>query len=231
MNLLFAALGPIGAMLVIIYMVDRFNREPLSLLIKLFFLGALIAIPVIVVEGFLGYLNIFTLTASDLQHVYTAFVVAAFTEELFKWLVLRGIVYNHVAYDEYLDGIVYAVFVSLGFAAFENLGYVFNNNDMNVALMRALTALPGHMLFGVAMGYHFSIMKFAKTKRTYKRALRQSLLVPILIHGVYDYILMSQYQWLLIIFIPYLIWMWQYGIKRINQYYQASKAEHISDVL
>lgn len=226
MGLLIAALAPIGALLVIFYKIDRYNKEPAKLLVKLFLFGALIAIPVIAVEGFLGYLNVFALTTSDLQHVYTAFIVAALTEEVFKWLVLRQFAYRHRAYDEYLDGIIYAVFVSLGFAAFENLGYVLSNNDLNVALMRALTALPGHMLFGVAMGFNFSIMKFAKTKATFKKAQRRSLLVPILIHGFYDYILMSQYQWLLILFIPYLIWMWQFGIKRIKKYYDTSKEEH-----
>ena len=226
MDLLIAALAPIGALLFIFYKIDRYNKEPAKLLAKLFIVGALIAIPVIVVEGFLGYLNVFAFTESDLQHVYTAFVVAAFTEELFKWLVLKQFAYRHKAYDEYLDGIIYAVFVSLGFAAFENVGYVFSNNDMNVALMRALTALPGHMLFGVAMGYNFSIMKFAKTKATFNKAQRLSLLVPILIHGVYDYILMSQFKWLLILFIPYLIWMWQFGIRRVKKYYETSKEAH-----
>lgn len=226
MDLLIAALAPIGALLFIFYKIDRYNKEPVKLLAQLFIFGALMAIPVIAVEGFLGYLNVFAFTSSDLQHVYTAFVVAAFTEELFKWLVLRQFAYRHKAYDEYLDGIIYAVFVSLGFAAFENIGYVFSNNDMNVALMRALTALPGHMLFGVAMGYNFSIMKFAKTKATFNRAQRHSLIVPILIHGIYDYILMSQYQWLLVLFIPYLIWMWQFGIRRVKKYYDTSKEAH-----
>lgn len=226
MNLLIAALAPVAALLFIIYKVDRYNREPINLLAKLFIFGVLIAIPVIAVEGFLGYLNIFTLTGSDLQNVYTAFVVAAFTEELFKWLVLRRFAYRHQAYDEYLDGIVYAVFVSLGFAAFENLGYVFSNNDISIAFMRALTALPGHMLFGVAMGYHFSIMKFAGTRKLYLRAQRESLLIPIILHGIYDYILMSHYKWLLVFFVPYLIWMWQFGIRRIKRYYDASREEH-----
>jgi len=226
MDLLIAALAPIGALLLIIYKIDRYNREPAKLLVKLFIMGGLIAVPVIIVEGFLGYLNIFTLTKTDLQHVYTAFVVAAFTEEFFKWLIFKGFAYNHKAYDEYLDGIVYAVFVSLGFAAFENIGYVFANRDMNVAFMRALTALPGHMLFGVSMGYHFSIMKFAKTKRSYQRALKYSLLMPIVIHGVYDYILMSSFKWLVLLFIPYLIWMWQYGLRRIKTYYDVSKEAH-----
>ena len=226
MNLLIAAIAPVVALLYIIYKVDRYNKEPIQLLMKLFGLGAFIAIPVISVEGFLGYLNVFSLTGSDLKNLYTAFVVAAFTEELFKWLVLRQFAYRHKAYDEYLDGIVYAVFVSLGFAAFENVGYVFSNNDMSVAVMRALTALPGHMLFGVAMGYHFSMMKFAKTKSRFLRAQRESLLIPILIHGIYDYILMSQFKWLLVLFIPYLIWMWSFGIKKIRIYYEDSKAEN-----
>lgn len=227
MNLLIGALAPVMALLYIIYSVDRYDREPARLLGKLFLFGALIAGPVIVVENFLSSLNIFP---GDLRNFYTAFVVAAFTEELFKWFVLKKFAYRDKAYDEYLDGIVYAVFVSMGFAALENLLYVVGNNEMNVAVLRALTALPGHMLFGVAMGYYFSIMKFARTKSLYQRASRQSLIIPIVLHGVYDYILMSHYKWLLILFIPYLIYMWQFGIRRIKRYHDDSRQEHIQEV-
>lgn len=223
MNLLIAALAPVLALLYIIYKVDRYNREPVRLLWKLFFFGALSAAPVIVVEEFLSGLNVFP---GDWRNFYTAFVVAAFTEELFKWFVLRHFAYRDRAYDEYLDGIVYGVFVSLGFAALENVLYVLGNNDINVAIMRALTALPGHMLFGVAMGYYFSIMKFARTKGLFEQAFRQSLIIPMVLHGIYDYILMSQYQWLLILFIPYLIYMWQFGIRRIKRYYDESRKDH-----
>lgn len=189
---------------------------------RLFIGGCLIAIPVIYVENVLGYFNVFTVTGTDLQHLYTAFVVAAFTEEVFKWFVLRRVAYWDRAYDECLDGIVYGVFVSMGFAAVENIGYVFSNG-YGVAAVRAFTALPGHMLFGVAMGYYFSVMKFAGDKKTYQRALKKSLIIPLIMHGFYDYILMSQKSWMLVFFVPYLIWMWFFGIKKISDYYQQSK--------
>jgi len=223
MKLLFGALAPVLALLYIIYRIDKYDREPARLLGKLFLFGALIAGPIILVENFLSTLNT---VMGDLGNFYTAFVVAAFTEELFKWFVLKQFAYRDRAYNEYLDGIVYGVFISMGFAAIENVLYVVGNNEMSVALLRALTALPGHMLFGVAMGYYFSVMKFAGTKSLYQRALRQSLIAPIVLHGVYDYILMSQYKWLLALFIPYLIYMWQFGIRRIKRYHDASRQEH-----
>ena len=225
MNLLIGALAPIGALLLIIYKVDRYNREPLRLLLSLFAFGGLIAVPVVIVESYLGYLNFFALTESDLANLYTAFVVAAFTEELFKWLVLWNYAYRDRAYDEDLDGIVYAVFVSLGFAAIENVGYVVGSGEMSVALLRAVTALPGHMIFGVTMGYFFSRMKFAQTRTAFIRFRRLSLLMPMLLHGVYDYILMSNFRWLAIFFVPYMIWMWVYGVGRIRSYYMASRAQ------
>ncbi len=130
LKLLLAALLPIAVYLFVIYRIDKYDQEPKKLLLKLFGAGILIAIPVIFVESILGLMNVFTLTDSDLKNFYTAFVVAAFTEELFKWFAVKGIAYNNRAFDERLDGIVYCVFVSLGFAALENVGYVFSNNDI-----------------------------------------------------------------------------------------------------
>lgn len=225
LRLLLAALLPIAAYLYMIYKIDRFDKEPKRLLIKLFIFGGLIAIPVVYVEGILNYMNIFAVTESDMKNFYTAFVVAAFTEELFKWFVVKKFAYSNHEYDERLDGIVYCVFVSLGFAAVENVGYVFSTNAISVAYMRAVTALPGHMLFGVVMGYYLSRQKFAVTAKGQKRAAFMSLFMPILVHGIYDYILMSQYKILLIGFIPFMIWLWFFGVKRIRKYYVESKTD------
>lgn len=227
MNLLFAALIPVAVFLYAIYKIDKYDREPRKLLLKLFLAGVGISLPIIFVEERLGYMNIFAQSDSDLRNVYTAFVVAAFTEETFKWIAVKRLAYNNRAYDEKLDGIVYCVFVSLGFAALENVLYVFGRSGMSTAILRALTALPAHLLFGVVMGYYLSKMKFAQSGPKYYQAMVNSLFVPIILHGVYDYILMSDYQWLLIGFIPYMAWMWYFGIRRIRSYYKESEAMHL----
>lgn len=227
MRLLLAALVPVVVYLYAIYKVDKYDKEPKKLLFKLFIAGVFISMPIIFLENILGYMNVFALTTSDLSNAYTAFVVAALTEETFKWLAVKKLAYNNRAYDEKLDGIVYCVFVSLGFAALENILYVFGSGGMSIALLRAMTALPGHMLFGVVMGYYLSKMKFAESGPGYVRASINSLLIPIIVHGIYDYILMSKYKWLLLGFIPYMIWLWYFGIRHIRTYYKVSKEEHL----
>ncbi len=90
---------------------------------------------------------------------FDSFFLAAIPEEISKWLVLYWIVWKSREFDEHYDGIIYAVFVSLGFALVENIMYVVNRG-MGVALIRAVLSVPGHGSFGVLMGYYFSLAKF-----------------------------------------------------------------------
>jgi RsiW-degrading membrane proteinase PrsW (M82 family) len=119
-----------------------------------------------------------------------AFFVAAIPEETAKlfalWLILRKNPY----FDEHYDGIVYAVCVGLGFAAVENVFYLFGNaeNWVGTAIVRALLAVPGHYAFAVLMGYYYSLYHFVE--RSAKNAVR-ILLVPVMAHGVYDALAMS----------------------------------------
>lgn len=219
MKLMAIALLPIVVLLFVIYKIDRYNKEPKKLLTILFVGGCLITIPILLVENFL--VSMVTLQG-DYNNLYTAFVVASMTEEVFKWLILMVFAFHHLAFDERLDGIIYGVFVGLGFSAIENLLYVFSHG-VTVGIVRALTAVPAHMLFGVSMGYYLSIWKFGPRWSIKKWGQILSLLIPILLHGVYDYILMSDYKWLLILFIPYLIYMWLFGIKRLRRYYKESR--------
>ncbi len=119
-----------------------------------------------------------------------AFLCAAVPEETLKlialWLVLRRNPY----FDEHFDGIVYAVCVSLGFAAVENVGYVLNHEEawVSVAVTRALMAVPGHYAFAVFMGYYYSMYHFVRHDTTTAISI---LLVPVLAHGIYDSLAMS----------------------------------------
>lgn len=119
-----------------------------------------------------------------------AFLCAAVPEETLKlialWLVLRRSPY----FDEHFDGIVYAVCVSLGFAAVENVGYVLNHEEawVSVAVTRALMAIPGHYAFAVFMGYYYSMYHFVRRDTTTAISI---LLVPVLAHGIYDSLAMS----------------------------------------
>ncbi len=95
-----------------------------------------------------------------------------------------------------MDGIVYSVMVSMGFATFENFTYVFSQptEDMalNVAILRMLMAVPGHASFAVIMGYFVGKAKFSRKNRD--KLLITGLLGATVSHGLYDFFLMQQME-------------------------------------
>jgi RsiW-degrading membrane proteinase PrsW (M82 family) len=218
MAALLASLAPVFIILFYIYFRDKYEKEPLSMLIKALLLGIVIVVPVIFVERFLMLLMPDSSTKVA-EAIYHAFVVAGFTEELFKFLALYILVWRSPSFNEQFDGIVYAVFVSLGFAGVENVLYVMDGG-MQTALIRAITAVPAHAIFGIAMGYFLGIAHAYKELRT--TYLTKALLVPIILHGIYDFILMVEISWLLFLFVPYVIWLYKMGMKKMKQLSNAS---------
>lgn len=218
MAALLASLAPVFIILFYIYFRDKYEKEPLGMLIKALLLGIAIVIPVIFVERFLMLLMPDSI-AKVAEAFYHAFVVAGLTEELFKFLALYILIWRSPSFNEQFDGIVYAVFVSLGFAGVENVLYVLDGG-MQTALTRAITAVPAHAIFGVAMGYFLGIAhRYKELRSSY---LTRALLVPILLHGIYDFILMVGITWLLILFVPYVIWLYVMGMKKMKQLSNAS---------
>jgi RsiW-degrading membrane proteinase PrsW (M82 family) len=118
-------------------------------------------------------------------------------------------------FNEKFDGIIYAVSVSLGFAAIENIFYVFNNNSMQVGLMRAFTAVPGHTIFGIIMGFYLGLAKFNPSQS--KKWLLRAFMVPWLFHGVYDFLVLSGHYLLLLAFLPFLVYMYRVGLRRMKE--------------
>ena len=185
-----AALLPTILLLLYIWKKDT-QKEPTSWLVKAVLWGVAICIPVALVEGGIEALlfGVDGKPSSLLGTTTLAFVVAALPEEAFKlfalWMVLRKNPY----FDEYFDGIVYAVCVGLGFAAFENIMYVFSEEDwVSTAIVRALLAVPGHYAFAILMGYYYSVYHFVDHSPKVAACV---LLVPVLAHGTYDALAMS----------------------------------------
>ena len=211
MAVLLASLAPVFIILFYIYFRDKYEKEPLGMLIKALLLGIVIVIPVIFVERMLMILM--PQSSKVAEAAYHAFVVAGSTEELFKFLALYLLVWKSPNFNEKFDGIVYAVFVSLGFAGVENVLYVMDGG-MQTALTRAITAVPAHAIFGITMGYYLGIAHmYRELKGKY---LIRALLVPILLHGIYDFILMVEVGWLLLLFVPFLIVLYIMGMKKMK---------------
>ena len=180
-----AGLLPAVALFFYIWKKDP-QKEPMPQLLKGLLYGALICIPVSFVE--LGMKLILfqggeatTLFGTTLE----AFLVAALPEESFKLLALWLLVRNNPWFDEHIDGIVYAVSVSLGFAAVENVSYLFGYRDewYHIAISRALLAVPGHYAFAVIMGYYYSLYHFVSRSSRNRYLI---LAAPVLAHGIYD---------------------------------------------
>lgn len=211
MELVLLSLPPVFIILFYVYIRDKYEKEPVGLLLKSLLGGAFIVIPVI----FAGHLfeNIRPLLGKTADAFYTSFVVAGFTEEVFKFLILYLLIWRNPNFNEKFDGIVYAVFVSLGFAAVENILYV-SEGGLKVALMRAVTAVPAHALFGVRMGYYFGIAHMYKEIR--RSFLLKALFIPVLLHGIYDFLILSQIYILLLAFVPYLVWLYFSGFREMK---------------
>ena len=220
---LLSALIPALALLGYIYWQDRKSPEPWHKLLKATLLGVL-AIPLTMCIVFplqaIGIVPDSYNTFGDV--VNFSFLGAAIPEELAKLLMLWLFLRKNPFFDERMDGIVYAVCVSLGFAGLENVIYVLGNTDwMSVALMRAFTAVPGHFCYGVIMGYFYSLAKFDPKNRTKYSIL--ALVAPILAHGIYDTIVFATTLPLVpeillnIVFVVFCFLLWRWASKSIKK--------------
>jgi RsiW-degrading membrane proteinase PrsW (M82 family) len=193
--MLFAlALIPVVILLIFIYKKDKKEKEPMGLLMGLFFAGAGTVISALILES-IGEL-IFGLIfpyESALKVFLSAMLVIGPAEEFGKFMVLKLITWKNKNFDYSYDAIVYAVFASLGFAAVENIFYVFGNG-WGVAILRMFTAIPGHASFAVFMGYFYSRAKYAEltnNKSDRSKYLFRAWLIPTIIHGLYDAIILG----------------------------------------
>lgn len=188
LKLLIVALAPAFAVMVYIYSRDKYEKEPLKVLIISFFLGAVSVIPAIILES-VGQDIIYFGKGHVQQTFIKAFILVGLSEEFSKYIFLRYYAFRNRAFNEPFDGIVYAVMISMGFAAVENVMYVLNGG-IQVGYLRAITSIPAHAVFAVFMGYYAGKAKFSTKKRsTY---LIFGLFAATLMHGFYDFFLMLE---------------------------------------
>ncbi len=225
-QLLLAAVTPVAFILYLVYKKDT-EKEPVSVLLKCFGMGILIVVPIIVMELALSAVFEALFPPGKAFNFLNAFVVAAFSEELFKFLALLYVLRKTHYFDQHYDGIVYAVFVSMGFAMVENVGYVMEGG-LGVAALRAVLSLPAHAFFGVFMGYFISLAYLGRPEHRNVN-MRLALLVPIIIHGLYDYLIFEKassadsgefayLSLLLLLFLVLNISFWRYGLRRIREH-------------
>lgn len=227
MKLALLALLPAILLCAYIYVKDRNEKEPFGLLLTLFISGVLSCFPAIFIENFLSSIPM-TLKAH-------AFGVVALTEEGCKWTFMYFSTRRSPHFNSLFDGIVYAVFVSLGFAAFENLLYVMGNG-VNIGVVRAVLSVPGHFFTAVLMGCYYSlwhvyekaglyemqyriegIIDFRSPEISGRRYLLLSILIPVLVHGFFDYCLMRGSVLYTLIFLAFVVFLYVFCFRRVRK--------------
>jgi RsiW-degrading membrane proteinase PrsW (M82 family) len=186
LTLLALALAPVFAIVWYVYAKDKHDKEPKRLLFLAFSIGVLSIIPALI--GHQVFSPYGEISDNILSTAFYAFIVVAFSEEFGKYLFLRYVMFKKAHFNEPYDGIIYAVMIGMGFAAFENLMYV-AEGGLSVAILRMFTAVPAHAIFGVTMGYWVGMAKFEPFKKNLY--LATGLLVAVLLHGAYDFFLMQ----------------------------------------
>ena len=203
-----------------VYKLDKIEKEPKGLLIKLFILGMAIVVPVAFVEIFLEqFLTMLFYTNTLLYQVIENFLCVALIEEGFKLIALRLGSWNHREFNYRFDGIVYAVCVSMGFAIVENIMYV-SQGGLSVAIARALMSIPGHCIFAVYMGYYYGLSKLQDKMHNPYKGLSSlaSIVIPVLLHGSYDLMASSNSDVMTIVFLIFVLVIEIISFIKVRQY-------------
>jgi len=199
-----------------VYQKDKYDKEPKSLIIKSFLFGCVAILPAIFLE------RIYDQSLFPNLFLYMFFGIALI-EEGVKYFFLKNYMYKKEEFNEPMDGIVYAVMISLGFATVENISYVFKYEEQGlfVAITRMFTAIPLHAVCGVILGYFVGLAKFSEDKRP---LLFKGLFLAVLIHALYNYFIFLGQGFIFSIIV--LIVAIYYSKKAIDIHQQDSKTRH-----
>ncbi|MBQ3404661.1 MAG: PrsW family intramembrane metalloprotease [Oscillospiraceae bacterium] len=205
--LIAAAVIPAVILMIQVYKLDWLEKESPQLLKRLVVAGILSALLALVEERVLSTLLYSMLPVNSLAYnLILYFIIVAGAEESSKYIFLKRNTWHNPEFNCLYDGLLYAVFVSLGFALWENISYVMTYG-FSVAVVRAVTAIPGHACFGVFMGVFYGIAKKMDNFGNQADAFRYriaAIMVPALLHGAYDFIATQQTMastWLFVIFV------------------------------
>ena len=190
MNLILMAVAPVMVIILYIYFQDKYDKEPIGLLLASFLFGAIVSIFIVtLLYVFTGQFIPITDEYSLWQQFIQAFVVVAFSEEFSKYVIVKYFNQPKKAFNEPYDGIIYAVMVSMGFACTENIMYVLEGG-YQTAVLRAFTAVPAHATFGILMGYFMGKAKFSNNRFKLNMA---GLFLAVFFHGAYDFFLFIRF--------------------------------------
>lgn len=193
--LLLAAIMPALFLCVLIYFLDKYEKESIFQLVLVYGLGMLCALPAIGIQWIAVKAGV-----EDSNHILllliNVFIVVALSEELVKLVAIMIYPYRQSFFNEPIDGIVYMLMIGMGFATVENLIYA-KKFGMETTLVRSFTAVPAHAIFAVILGYFVGLSKFTDLPK--QSLIGKGLFITVLIHGIYDFFLLQEYfDWLML---------------------------------
>ena len=219
------ALLPSILLILFFFLSDKFN-EPIKLTFQIFILGVVSIIPAFYLNNFI--LRIFSTGEKFNDALLTGFFAGGLVEEILKFSILYFFILKKKEFNEPMDGIVYGVAASLGFASLENLHYVyfrsseFGLEEIHIAIFRAFTAVPMHGLVGCVMGFYFGLLAFTGNYKF----LGYALVVPIIFHGTYNFLLSYNFFYAFFIVIILLIFSIKlHNIVKTQQSYKKIESE------
>lgn len=202
----------------LIYKADKKESEPKGELFKASLMGVLAVIVTLVISYVTGIIGVDLNELSPLGIVVYTFIDIALVEEFSKWICTYVFIKNNKNFNYLFDGIVYAVFVSLGFATIENILYTFSGGVLT-GIIRAITTVPSHAFYAIFMGYYLSRAKEAKIRGTNdkNKYYFYSLIIPTILHGIFDSLLLLQNAILLLVFLLFVILLYTISIKKVKK--------------
>ncbi len=216
-NLLFMALAPIAIILFYVYIRDKYEKEPYRLLTLGVIVGFLLTYPIIQLEQFV--VDLMPVGSPRFENFYVSFIVAGLVEEGLKFISIILLIWGNRNFNEKFDGIVYGVFIALGFASCENILYVTSDvlGGVETAILRGIISIPAHSFYGIFMGYYLSKSKYER-----KINILFAFFVPFILHGTLDFILSMNFKYNVTVLILYLLVLGYVSLLIMKKYVEES---------
>ena len=217
MFLLCVAVIPSIIIGIIIYKLDKVEKEPKRQLFHAFLMGIVAAVLTLALSRILGIMDK-TFPINLKETLLWSFIYIALVEEFLKWGCTYLFIRNNKNFNYLFDGIVYAVFVALGFATLENIFYVTSTN-LTVGLMRAVTTVPAHAIFGICIGYYLSMARYNTIRKDYSKMRNNlicSIVFPVALHGFFNFCLFMNNDLYLYIFYVFVVLLYVLAYNRLK---------------
>lgn len=217
--LILLAILPAIVVAILIYKADKVEKEPKKELLKSFLLGIVASLLTFFLSYFFRVSHININFKNWVDVLFYSFFGISLIEEFSKWLCSYLFLKKNKDYNYLFDGIVYTVFVALGFATVENILYTLDGG-VATGIIRAITTVPAHAFFGIFSGYYLSLSKqelLISNKKKYSIYLLYSLLIPFLLHGFYDFCLLMQNMFLLCVYLVFVVTLYSFSIYQVKK--------------